>query len=225
MRDRLFSAVRSVVEAVSHRRPLVLAIEDIHWADEGMLDLIEYLARWVRGPLLLVCLARDELLERRPGWGGGRRNATVDLARAADRRRGAGARHGAVPRAATGTATASGSWSPRSPSAPAATRCSPRRWSTGCARRARADADTLPETVHSRARRTPRLARPLRAPRAPARLGRRPDLLGGLAELARRRGGPRPRRRARLAPGEGPRRPQRRQPARRASTSTPSSTP
>ena len=58
------------------RRPLVLAIEDIHWADEGMLDLIEYLARWVRGPVLIVCLARDELLERRPGWGGGRRNAT-----------------------------------------------------------------------------------------------------------------------------------------------------
>jgi class 3 adenylate cyclase/tetratricopeptide (TPR) repeat protein len=76
-RDRLFSAVRSVVEAVSRRRPLVLAIEDIHWADEGMLDLIEYLARWVRGPVLIICLARDELLERRPGWGGGRRNATA----------------------------------------------------------------------------------------------------------------------------------------------------
>ena len=55
----------------------MLAIEDIHWADEGMLDLIEYLARWVRGPVLLVCLARDELLDRRPGWGGGRRNATT----------------------------------------------------------------------------------------------------------------------------------------------------
>jgi class 3 adenylate cyclase/tetratricopeptide (TPR) repeat protein len=77
MRDRLFSAVRSVVEATSRRRPLVLAFEDIHWADEGMLDLIEYLARWVRGPVLVVCLARDELLERRPGWGGGRRNATT----------------------------------------------------------------------------------------------------------------------------------------------------
>src|SRR5947207_164642 len=76
MRDRMFSALRSVVEAVSRQRPVVLAIEDIHWADEGMLDLIEYLARWVRGPLLLICLARDELLERRPGWGGGRRNAT-----------------------------------------------------------------------------------------------------------------------------------------------------
>jgi tetratricopeptide (TPR) repeat protein len=77
MRDRIFSAVRSLVEAASHQKPLVLAIEDIHWADEGMLDMIEYLARWVRGPLLLICLARDELLDRRPGWGGGRRNATT----------------------------------------------------------------------------------------------------------------------------------------------------
>ncbi len=76
-RARMFSAVRSLIEAASRIHPLVLAIEDIHWADEGMLDLIEYLARWVRGPVLLVCLARDELLDRRPGWGGGRRNATT----------------------------------------------------------------------------------------------------------------------------------------------------
>jgi class 3 adenylate cyclase/tetratricopeptide (TPR) repeat protein len=76
-RDRLFSAVRSLVEAVSRQHPVVIALEDIHWADEGMLDLIEYLARWVRGPALIVCLARDELLDRRPGWGGGRRNATT----------------------------------------------------------------------------------------------------------------------------------------------------
>jgi class 3 adenylate cyclase/tetratricopeptide (TPR) repeat protein len=77
IRDRLFSAVRSLVEAVSRQRPVVIALEDIHWADEGMLDLIEYLARWVRGPALIVCMARDELLDRRPGWGGGRRNATT----------------------------------------------------------------------------------------------------------------------------------------------------
>ena len=55
----------------------MLALDDIHWADEGMLDLIDHLARWVRGPLLLVCLARDELLERRPGWGGGRATHTT----------------------------------------------------------------------------------------------------------------------------------------------------
>jgi class 3 adenylate cyclase/tetratricopeptide (TPR) repeat protein len=77
MREALFSAARAVVEAIAQRRELVLAIDDIHWADEGMLDLIDHLTRWVRGPLLLVCLARDELLERRPGWGGGRRNATA----------------------------------------------------------------------------------------------------------------------------------------------------
>ena len=77
MRDRLFSATRSLVEAASQRWPVVIAIEDIHWADEGMLDLIEYLARWVRGPALIACMARDELLDRRPGWGGGRRNATT----------------------------------------------------------------------------------------------------------------------------------------------------
>ncbi len=77
MREAMFSAARAVIEAISRRRTLVLAIDDIHWADEGMLDLIDHLARWVRGPVLLVCLARDELLEQRPGWGGGRRNATA----------------------------------------------------------------------------------------------------------------------------------------------------
>jgi predicted ATPase len=77
MREALFSAARAVVEAIARHRRLVLAIDDIHWADEGMLDLIDHLTRWVRAPLLLVCLTRDELLERRPGWGGGRRNATT----------------------------------------------------------------------------------------------------------------------------------------------------
>ncbi len=76
MRESFFSAVRSCIEAMAMRNPLVLAFEDIHWADHGMLDLIEYLAQWVRGPLMLLCLARDELLDRRSGWGGGRREAT-----------------------------------------------------------------------------------------------------------------------------------------------------
>ena len=76
MRDELFSALRLMLEASAERRPLVVSFEDIHWADEGMLDAIEYLAQWVRAPLMLVCLTRGELLERRPTWGGGRRNAT-----------------------------------------------------------------------------------------------------------------------------------------------------
>jgi class 3 adenylate cyclase/tetratricopeptide (TPR) repeat protein len=76
LRESFFSAVRFGIEARARRRPLVLVFEDIHWADHGMLDLIEHLARWVRAPLLILCLARDELLERRPDWGGGRRDAT-----------------------------------------------------------------------------------------------------------------------------------------------------
>ena len=72
MREAFFSSVRSVIEAMALRNPLVLVFEDIHWADHGMLDLIEHLARWVRAPLLILCLARDEVLERRPDWGGGK---------------------------------------------------------------------------------------------------------------------------------------------------------
>ena len=76
LREAFFSALRMGLEALAQQGPLVMAFEDVHWADDGMLDLIEHLAQWVRAPLLLLCLTRDELLERRPGWGGGRRNAT-----------------------------------------------------------------------------------------------------------------------------------------------------
>jgi predicted ATPase len=76
VRESMFSAIRVLMEAISSERPLVVAFEDIHWADEGMLDLIEHLARWLRGPVLIVCMARDELLDRRTDWAGGRRNAT-----------------------------------------------------------------------------------------------------------------------------------------------------
>ena len=62
-------ALRSGIEAIAQRRPMVIAFED-DWADDGMLDAIEHLAQWVRAPLMLVCLARDELLDRRPSWGG-----------------------------------------------------------------------------------------------------------------------------------------------------------
>ncbi len=75
-RDGFFGAVRTCLEAIAQDEPLVLVWEDIHWADEGMLDLIEYLSQWLRAPVLQVCLARDELLERRPSWGASRRNAT-----------------------------------------------------------------------------------------------------------------------------------------------------
>jgi class 3 adenylate cyclase/tetratricopeptide (TPR) repeat protein len=76
-REIFFAAVRACVEGLAEERPLILAWEDIHWADEGMLDLIEHLVQWVRAPVLQICLAREELLTRRADWGGVRRDAAT----------------------------------------------------------------------------------------------------------------------------------------------------
>ncbi|MGH2656412.1 MAG: adenylate/guanylate cyclase domain-containing protein [Actinomycetota bacterium] len=73
-REDLFDAWRRFLERMAARYPLVLVIEDIHWADEGLLDFIEHLADWGQGPIFILTLARPELLETRGGWGGGRRN-------------------------------------------------------------------------------------------------------------------------------------------------------
>jgi class 3 adenylate cyclase len=71
-RQTLFFSARRLVEALATKQPTVLVFEDIHWADDGMLDLLEVLASRVRDvPLFLLAPARPELLERRPTWGGG----------------------------------------------------------------------------------------------------------------------------------------------------------
>ena len=71
-------AAREWAQRLAQEQPLVLVFEDIHWAEEPLLELIEHLATWVReAPLLLICLARPELLDLRPGWGGGRVRATA----------------------------------------------------------------------------------------------------------------------------------------------------
>src|SRR5215210_5504277 len=71
-------AAREWAQRLAQEQPLVLIFEDIHWAEEPLLELIEHLATWVReAPLLLVSLARPELLDIRPGWGGGRVRATA----------------------------------------------------------------------------------------------------------------------------------------------------
>jgi class 3 adenylate cyclase/tetratricopeptide (TPR) repeat protein len=67
-------AWRSLFSALALAGPVLAVIEDIHWADPALLDLLEDLADRVRGPVLFVCPARPELTDRRPGWGGGRRN-------------------------------------------------------------------------------------------------------------------------------------------------------
>ena len=70
-------AIRRFLEGVARRRPVAFVIDDVQWAEPTMLDLIEYLADWVVDtPLLIACMARPELLEARPAWGGGKLNAT-----------------------------------------------------------------------------------------------------------------------------------------------------
>ncbi len=73
-REDLFDAWRRFLERMAARYPLVLALEDLHWADAGLLDFVDHLADWASGPILVLTLARPELLEIRPGWGGGKRN-------------------------------------------------------------------------------------------------------------------------------------------------------
>lgn len=77
-RSEAFAAWRRFFEALAERQPLVLVFEDLHWADDGLLDFVEYLANWVGAvPLLVVGTARPELLTRRPGWGGGKPDAVI----------------------------------------------------------------------------------------------------------------------------------------------------
>jgi class 3 adenylate cyclase/tetratricopeptide (TPR) repeat protein len=75
-----FWAVRKLLEHLARERPVVLVFDDIHWGEPTFLDLIEHLADWTRdAAVLLLCIARPELLEVRPGWGGGKLNATAIL--------------------------------------------------------------------------------------------------------------------------------------------------
>jgi class 3 adenylate cyclase len=75
-REEAFAAWRRLLEAAAEQRPLVLVFEDLHWADDGLLDFVDHLADWATTvPLLILGTARPELLDRRPGWGGGKRNA------------------------------------------------------------------------------------------------------------------------------------------------------
>ena len=85
-REEAFTAWRRFFEGIAAERPLTLVFEDLHWADENLLDFLDHLVDWAGGvPLLVVCTARPELLERRPGWGGGKTNAlTISLSPLSD---------------------------------------------------------------------------------------------------------------------------------------------
>jgi predicted ATPase/class 3 adenylate cyclase len=77
-RDELFAGWRVFFESMAATEPVVLLVEDLHHADDGLLDFIEHLLDWARDvPILVMTLARPELADRRPGWGLGRRNSTA----------------------------------------------------------------------------------------------------------------------------------------------------
>ncbi|MCI0584962.1 MAG: AAA family ATPase [Chloroflexi bacterium] len=76
--EETFSAVRRLLEAIARAGPVVVVLEDIHWAEPTLLNLIEHLASWVRdSAIVLICLARPELFDDRPGWGRGRPDAVT----------------------------------------------------------------------------------------------------------------------------------------------------
>jgi class 3 adenylate cyclase/tetratricopeptide (TPR) repeat protein len=78
--QEIFWATRRLFESMARRHPLVVLVEDIHWAEPTLLDAIEHVADLSRdAPILLACSARPELLDARPGWAGGKLNATTIL--------------------------------------------------------------------------------------------------------------------------------------------------
>ena len=78
--EELFWDVRRLLETLAADRPVVLYLDDLQWAEPMLLDLLDHVAELSRGaPILLLCTARPELLDARPGWGGGKLTATTTL--------------------------------------------------------------------------------------------------------------------------------------------------
>ena len=76
--EETFWAVRSFLEAVAKTAPLAIVFDDIHWGEPTFLDLIEHIAGWAReAPILVLCVARPELLDERADWGRGSVDATA----------------------------------------------------------------------------------------------------------------------------------------------------
>ena len=75
--EESFWAVRRLLESLAREKPLVVVFDDVNWGEPTFLDLVEHVAEWARdSPILLVCMARPELHDVRPAWGGGKHNAT-----------------------------------------------------------------------------------------------------------------------------------------------------
>jgi predicted ATPase/class 3 adenylate cyclase len=75
--QEMFWAVRRLLQALAHERPVVVVFDDVHWGEQTFLDLVDHITDWARdAPILLICLARAELLEERSAWAGGKLNST-----------------------------------------------------------------------------------------------------------------------------------------------------
>ena len=78
--EKIFWETRRLFERLAQQRPLVVVLDDLQWAEPTFLDLVEHVAELARdAPILLICMARPELLDGRPGWGGGKLNAVTIL--------------------------------------------------------------------------------------------------------------------------------------------------
>ena len=78
--DEIAWGFRKLLEQEAQKRPLVCLLDDLHWSEQTLLDLVEYVGALSRdGPILMLCIARPELLEKRPAWGGGEWNSTTVL--------------------------------------------------------------------------------------------------------------------------------------------------
>jgi class 3 adenylate cyclase/tetratricopeptide (TPR) repeat protein len=75
--EETFWAVRKLFEALARDRPLIVVLEDLEWAEPTFLDLVEYVLGFASAPILLVAVARPDLLERRPSWTAPRPNSTL----------------------------------------------------------------------------------------------------------------------------------------------------
>jgi class 3 adenylate cyclase len=75
--ERLQEAAVAFIEELAEERPAVVLVEDLHWAEDDLLNLLERVLRDARAPVLLLVTARPELFDRRAAWGSGRRNATT----------------------------------------------------------------------------------------------------------------------------------------------------
>src|SRR5439155_26982624 len=76
-REELHHAAVAFFERLAVDRTAIVLVEDLHWAEDALLDLIERVLRDAQAPLLLVATSRPELLDARASWGAGRRNATT----------------------------------------------------------------------------------------------------------------------------------------------------